>query len=158
MGSSVPVTFLAVPISSIINRIKPMVGTIKQTNPAQAKASATKSAASVKDIAQLAVTYVKQETKVPLQGIGRLLAFGILGAVFMGTGAVLLVLALLRGLQTALSYERTKQAGERLVRSRGMFSGGLSWVPYLITFTAALIAIGVVAAMFVREGQKDKGK
>ncbi len=131
-----------------------MLGTIRQTNPTAAKASATHGAASVKEIAQLSLTYVKQETKVPLAGLGRFLAFGIAGAIFLGTGAVLLTLAVLRGLQTALSYERTKTSGERLVRDNGPLSGSWTWLPYLLTALVALVLIGLIVVSWTRDTKK----
>lgn len=139
--------------SSILKRLNPLVGTIKQTNPAAAKASATKSAASVKEIAQLSIQYVKQETKVPLNGIGRFIAFGAAGAILLGNAAVLLVLALLRGLQTALSYERTKRTSEGFVADRGPLSGSWTWAPYLLTALAGVLIIGFVAFRWTRDAK-----
>ena len=131
-----------------------MLGTIRQTNPTAAKASATRGATSVKEIAQLSVTYVKQETKVPLAGLGRFLAFGMAGAVFLGTGAVLLTLAVLRGLQTALSYERLKRSTEGVVVEKGPLSGSWTWLPYLLTACAALVLIALIVVSWTRDTKK----
>ena len=138
----------------VLDRVRPLLGTIRQTNPATAKASATRGAGSVKEIAQLSLTYVKQETKVPLMGLGRFLGFGLAGGVFLGTGAVLLTLAVLRGLQTALSYERVKLSGERMVSERGPLSGSWTWLPYVLTALVALLLIGLIVLSWVRDTKK----
>ena len=138
----------------VLDRVRPLIGTIRQTNPAAAKASATRGAGSVKEIAQLSLTYVKQETKVPLMGLGRFLGFGLAGGVFLGTGAVLLTLAVLRGLQTALSYERVKLSGERMVSERGPLSGSWTWLPYVLTALVAFLLIGLIVLSWVRDTKK----
>lgn len=138
----------------LFDRVTPLVGTIRQTNPAAAKASATRGASSVKEIAQLSVAYVKQETKAPLRGIGRFLGFGLAAAVFLGIGAVLLTLALLRGLQTALSYEHVKRPPEGMVRDRGPLSGSLSWLPYLLTAAGAMVLISLAAWSWSRDSRR----
>jgi hypothetical protein len=66
--------------------------------------------------------YAKQETIDPLKGVGRYLTFGVPGAVLIGFGVVLLMLAALRALQT--------QTGST-------FHGSLSWLPYMIVLVAA---------------------
>ena len=138
----------------VVDRVRPLLGTLRQTNPAAAKASATRSAGSVKEIAQLSLTYVKQETKVPLNGLGRFLGYGLAGAVFLGTGAVLLTLGVLRGLQTALSYERVALSGERSVSERGPLSGSWTWLPYVITAFVALLLIGLIVLSWLRDTKK----
>lgn len=83
-----------------------------------------KRADSFKDVMDLAVAYVKQETVEPLRGIGRFLGFGIAAMVFFGAASVLLLLAVLRALQN--------ETGEH-------FTGSLTWVPYMLTFVVAVI-------------------
>jgi hypothetical protein len=143
------------PFARLADRVRPLAGTIRQTNPAAAKASATRGATSAKEIAQLSLSYVKQETKLPLQGLGRFLAFGIAGALFLGIGTVLLTLALLRGLQTALSYDRLKQSGETLVRERGPLSGSWTWLPYVLAAIGALAMIGLFVVSWSRDAKKS---
>lgn len=138
----------------ILDRFAPLAGTIRQTNPAAAKASASRGVGSVKEIAQLSVAYVKQETKVPLQGIGRFLAAGAAAAVLLGTGGVLLTLALLRGLQTALTFEHTKRTTQGLVRDRGPLSGSWTWVPYLLTAIGAVVLIGLAVWSWTRDRKR----
>lgn len=141
-------------MNRLVDRVRPLVGTIRQTNPAAAKASATRGATSAKEIAQLSISYVKQETKLPLQGLGRFLAFGLAGAVFLGTGTVLLTLALLRGLQTALSYERMKTSAEGFVVERGPLSGSWTWLPYVLAALGALLVIGLLVMSWSRDAKK----
>jgi hypothetical protein len=66
--------------------------------------------------------YARQETVDPLKGIGRYLVYGAAGAVLIGFGVVLLMLAGLRALQT--------QTGSAL-------DGNLSWLPYVIVLVVA---------------------
>ena len=67
---------------------------------------------------QLVLAYARQETIVPIRGLGRYVAFGLAGSVLLSAGGVLLALALLRFLQRVTGTALT---------------GSLSWVPYLIT-------------------------
>ena len=76
--------------------------------------------------------YARQETVDPLKGVGRYLAFGGAGAVLIGFGVVLLMLAALRALQT--------QTGNTL-------DGNLSWLPYLIVL---VVAAGLAALAATR--------
>jgi hypothetical protein len=76
------------------------------------------------DVVELVVAYARQETVGPLRGLGRFVAFGVVGAVFMAVGISVLLLAGLRVLQTETGTT---------------FTGNLSWVPYLIVGTAAAV-------------------
>jgi hypothetical protein len=77
----------------------------------------------VKELWELVVAYFKQETVVPLKQLGRWVGFGILGALLLGVGVLLLALAGLRALQDETGTT---------------FTGNLSWIPYLIMFVALL--------------------
>lgn len=77
---------------------------------------------------QLVLTYVKQETIVPIKGLGRFVAFGIAGSALLSLGLLLWVLALLRALQT--------ETGTR-------FTGNLSWLPYVITLCGCAMVAGL---------------
>ncbi len=77
---------------------------------------------------ELTTAYAKQETIDPLKGLGRFLAFGVSGAIALGVGLILLLLAGLRALQT--------QTGST-------FTGNLSWAPYLITVAVGVLVIVV---------------
>jgi hypothetical protein len=78
----------------------------------------------VRELWELIVAYFKQETVVPLRQLGRWILFGILGAVLLGVGVLLLAMAGLRALQ-----EETGSA----------FTGNLSWIPYMIMVAALLV-------------------
>ena len=80
----------------------------------------------VSELWGLIVAYFKQETVVPLQQLGRWIAFGILGALLLGVGVLMLAMAGLRALQ--------EETGTT-------FTGNLSWIPYMILFVA-LVAGG----------------
>ncbi len=79
----------------------------------------------------LTVSYAKQETIDPLKGLGRFLGFGIGGAIFLGLGVVLILLAGLRALQTETGTT---------------FTGNLSWAPYLIAVAVGIMLIGLAVA------------
>lgn len=81
------------------------------------------------ELRDLVVAYAKQETVVPLRNLGRFVALGVAGAVLLGIGLVLLVLAFLRALQSETSR----------------FAGDWSWVPYGLSL-AACAAVALVAA------------
>jgi hypothetical protein len=93
------------------------------------------------DALQLVIDYVKQETLTPLKGLGRFLVFGIAGSVALCVGLVLLLVALLRALQTT--------AG-------GTFAGNLSWLPYVIVGGAAILVMGLAAWRVVKGGGAER--
>jgi H+/Cl- antiporter ClcA len=74
----------------------------------------------------LTVRYVQEETIDPVKDLGRYAAFGCLGSFFVGLGSLLLLVGVLRILQT----------------ETGTFQGNLSWVPYLIVI---LLGLGILA-------------
>jgi hypothetical protein len=80
------------------------------------------------ELLDLVRAYAKQETIEPIKGLGRFLAFGVVGSVLIGTGAVLVALSLLRVLQT--------ETGDT-------FADDWSWVPYLLTLVLCLAVIGL---------------
>jgi lysylphosphatidylglycerol synthetase-like protein (DUF2156 family) len=77
---------------------------------------------------QLVIDYVKQETVDPLKGLGRFLAFGVVGSLCLCIGVTLLLVSLLRLLQTETATT---------------FTGNLSWLPYLIVSLVALVIIAL---------------
>lgn len=83
------------------------------------------------ELKDLVVAYAKQETVEPLKNLGRFIGFGIAGSMLLAMGLVLLVLAVLRALQTELD---------------GTFDGDWSFAPYLLT----LVICVVVAALAAR--------
>jgi hypothetical protein len=86
--------------------------------------------AAGREFIDLVIAYAKQETLGPLRGLGRFVAFGVAGSIALSVGLLLLLLALLRALQT---------------ETGSTFQGNLSWLPYLITAAAALGALGLSA-------------
>ncbi len=98
------------------------------------------SAGGAGDVVQLVVDYAKQETLEPLKGAGRFVAFGIIGAIALSAGTMLLLLGLLRALQT---------------ETGSTFRGDWSWAPYLVTAAAATI-VAVLAALRIKKGPAAK--
>lgn len=93
------------------------------------------------DALHLVIEYVKQETLTPLKGLGRFLFFGIAGAVTLGAGLVLLLVALLRALQT---------------ETGGTFGGNLNWLPYVIVGVAAMLVLGLAAWRVTKGGAERR--
>ena len=96
----------------------------------------------VKELWELVVAYFRQETIVPLQQLGRYIAFGLLGALLLGVGVLLLAMSGLRALQ-----------GE----TGTTFTGNWSWAPYGIVFVG-LLAGGAITwkARGVRRARRDR--
>lgn len=92
-----------------------------------APAPRTRESASIGEVIDLVRDYAKQETLGPLKGAGRWLALGAVGSLLLGLGLVLVLVALLRLLQTEVSA----------------FDGGFSWAPYAIVLVVAVILTGV---------------
>jgi hypothetical protein len=82
------------------------------------------------DAFQLTVDYLKQETVEPLRGLGRFLYMGIAGSFCLAFGILLILLGVLRLLQT--------ETGTAL-------TGDWSWVPYAAVVVLGLAVIGVAA-------------
>ena len=82
------------------------------------------------DAFQLTVDYLKQETVEPLKGLGRFLYMGIAGSFFMAFGILLILIGVLRLLQT--------ETGTAL-------TGDWSWVPYAVVVVLGIAVIGVAA-------------
>jgi hypothetical protein len=94
----------------------------------------------VNELAGLLVAYVRQQTVVPLQSLGRYVIFGLLGAIMISLGGGLLALAAVRMLEA--------ETGNHL-------RGSLTWVPYF----AGFIVAGVGAALaFSRIGKGSARK
>jgi len=81
----------------------------------------------LEEIKDLVVRYVKEETVQPLKDLGRFVAFGTLGSLFVGFGLTFILIGLLRFLQ-----EQFK-----------VLDGSLSWIPYLIVVVAAVLVIAL---------------
>ena len=77
---------------------------------------------SIAELVDLVKTYAEQETLGPLKGAGRWLGLGTAAAAVLGLGLTLLMLGLLRLIQTEWESVTT---------------GSLSWLPYLIVLVVA---------------------
>lgn len=93
----------------------------------------------VTELWDLVRAYAKQETVEPLKGIGRWLAYGVAGSLFLGAGLVLLGVGGLRALQTETGTT---------------FQESWSWAPYLIT----LAGLAILIALAVKVGMKKRTK
>ncbi len=94
------------------------------------------------ELRDLFVRYVKEETIKPLKDLGRFLLWGTIGSVFVGFGAVLLLLGSLRYLQWQFP----------------VLDGSLSWLPYVIVSALALVVIALTAWRIVSGTAKRRVK
>ncbi|MEY2445815.1 MAG: hypothetical protein QOE00_2395 [Ilumatobacteraceae bacterium] len=85
--------------------------------------------ADIGQVVDLVKQYVRQETLGPIKGAGRWLGRGAAGAVMIGTGCVLLVLAFLRLVQN--EYGKS---------FRGQW---MSLLPYLFALVISVAVMGV---------------
>jgi hypothetical protein len=83
----------------------------------------------VLELRDLIVAYFRQETIVPLKSLGRYILFGLVGALLLGTGFILLGVGSLRLLQH---------------ETGSTFRGDWSWAPYGIVFVALCVG-GAIA-------------
>jgi hypothetical protein len=93
----------------------------------------------VSDLLDTVKAYATQETVGPLKGGLKALALGFVGVVALGLGMVIVLIAILRLLQT----ETTAFEGE-----------WMSVIPYLIVFALAVMAI-VVALSLIKRVEAD---
>jgi hypothetical protein len=82
------------------------------------------------DAFKLTVDYVKQEASEPLKGMGRFVAWGLMGSLAIAVGILLLLVGILRVLQ--------EETGTAL-------TGDWSWVPYFVVSVIGLAVIGIAA-------------
>lgn len=92
------------------------------------------------DLFRLVVGYAKQETIDPVKGLGRFLAFGMAGALVGSLGLVLLLLGVLRLLQTETSA----------------FEGSWSWSPYVLVVLVSGAVAGAALKSRTRGQRRDK--
>jgi hypothetical protein len=99
-----------------------------------------------RELWQLVLEYLKQETIEPLKGLLRFVAWGVAGSFALGIGAVLLLPAGLRALQT---------------ETGSAFDGNLTVVPYFIVFFGAIAIAGLAARRIgaeKRRGDRASGE
>jgi hypothetical protein len=99
-----------------------------------------KDGVSIVELFEYVKTYARQETLGPLRGAGRWLAVGTAAAVVLGLGLMLMMLGLLRLLQT--EWERSAM-------------GRLSWLSYLIVF---VVVVALLLLTVTRIGKKSLNK
>ena len=97
------------------------------------------------ELKDLVVAYAKQEVVEPLKGLGRFLGAGVAGSMLLSIGFVLLVLAVLRVLQTEHSL-------------RTVFDGNWSFAPYLITLVLCTLVIALAARSIGASKRKKAGR
>ena len=95
------------------------------------------------ELVQLVVDYAKQETLGPLKGLGRFLAFGLVGSIFLAVGLSVLLLAGLRALQTETGTT---------------FAGNLTWIPYLAVAGAAVVVAGLAGWRIAKGPARRRGE
>ena len=103
-------------------------------------ARAANGGVSIVELFEVVKTYARQETLGPLRGAGRWLAVGTAAAAVLGLGLMLLMLGLLRLLQT--EWERSA-------------TGRLSWLSYLIVFVV-VVALLVLAVSRISKKSLNK--
>ena len=82
----------------------------------------------LEEVRDLFVRYFKEQTVQPLKDLGRFVAFGALGSIFVGFGLVIGLLGILRMLQWLFP----------------VFAGTLSWIPYLVVVVLAAVGLFIV--------------
>ncbi|MGH9134150.1 MAG: hypothetical protein ACRDZZ_09450 [Ilumatobacteraceae bacterium] len=107
---------------------------------AQAQQRNDNDGASIGDVVEFVKTYARQETVGPLKGAGRWLALGSAAAVVLGLGLTLVMLGLLRLLQT--EWERSA-------------TGRLSWLSYLIVL---VVVVALLVLTVSRISKKSLNK
>lgn len=88
----------------------------------------------VSELWDMVVAYAKQETVQPIKGLGKFVAFGTGGALILAVGVTVLLVSVLRLLQT--------QTG-------GLFRGSWTWLPYFIAATVGLVIVAAAGAAVV---------
>ena len=91
----------------------------------------------VAEVADLVKAYARQELLGPLQGAGRWVSMGLAGSLALAVGVILLLLSLLRALQTETGT---------------VFAGSLSWIPYLIVAAALAGVIALLVRQVAKRG------
>jgi hypothetical protein len=81
---------------------------------------------SLGEVVDLVKRYAEQETVEPLKGAARWLGFGVVGAFLIGVGLTLVLLGLLRLVQTEWDRAAT---------------GSLSWLSYVIVLVVCVALI-----------------
>jgi len=105
-----------------------------------ARPSTRGESATVGEVVEFVKEYAIQETVGPLKGAGRWLGYGAGGAALLGLGIMLLMLGLLRLIQSEWD---------------GVAEGGTSWIPYAIVFVVTVLLI-VITLMRINKTYLNK--
>jgi len=100
----------------------------------------SKQDASLGEVIEFLKTYALQETVAPLKGAGRWLAFGAAAAFAMGLGLMIVLLGVLRLVQTEI---------DRLA------TGSLSWAAYGVTLLVTVVLL-VITLLRVKKSTLNK--
>jgi Putative Actinobacterial Holin-X, holin superfamily III len=98
---------------------------------------------SIEGLVYLVRDYAKQETIGPLRGAGRWLGYGVAGALLLGMGLAVILLGLLRVIQT--EWDRSS-------------SGSLSWLPYLIVLVVCVLLIVLALSRINKPSLNKEGE
>ncbi len=113
----------------------------KGDNASADKSGNPKLVGQVNEIKNLTIGYARQEVLGPLKTLGRYLGFGIAGAFAIGIGSVVVLIGVLRVLQT---------------ETGSTFRGNWSFAPYLLTTMAGALIMALCIKGII--GPKEKGK
>jgi hypothetical protein len=113
---------------------------VSDTNEPASQNRGKNDEASLGDVIEFVKAYAKQETLGPLKGVGRWLAFGAAAAFVMALGLMIMLLGVLRLVQT--EWDRAA-------------SGSLSWLAYLITFIVTVVLL-IVTLLRVKKSTLNK--
>jgi hypothetical protein len=106
------------------------------TAPRSAPSRTDDDPTSITGIVDLVRTYAEQETVGPLKGAGKWLAMGTAGAVLLGIGGSLVMLGLLRLIQTEWDRAAT---------------GSLSWLAYVIVLVVDILLLVLTISRINRD-------
>ena len=102
-----------------------------RTEPTRADEPTRDEDVSIQEIVDYVKQYALQETVEPIKGAGRWLGYGVGGAFALGIGFSLILLGVLRLVQT--EWDRSSE-------------GSLSWLPYLITLVVAALIVWITVS------------
>jgi amino acid transporter len=111
-----------------------------EPQPSERSTRADERGVSIVELFEYVKNYARQETLGPLKGAWRWLALGTAAAVVLGLGLMLVMLGLLRLLQT--EWERSA-------------TGRLSWLSYLIVL---VVVVGLLVITISRISKKSLNK
>jgi hypothetical protein len=97
---------------------------------------------TIRELKELVIAYAKQETLDEMKGLGRYVAYGVGGALLIGTGVMFLAIGALRALEGDSSGRH--------------FTGNWSWAPYAIVVVGALVLAGGSWLLGTRRNKKRK--